>query len=259
MCSSIVSLKFPKFKKYGILTSESLNLLNINFLNYVEINYKNSSDGIISGFNITCENKRVNIEKGILKIDNKIIWSNEDANICLPDEEGRYYCILELEDNTNEYFDILNLKYSFITQQEYENQFILFSIILREGANVSYENKSFYQFRDEYNTIDLIKQKYSVINSKYASISPNITKNFAKELSKKENLMVEDINFMFCCINSVVSKELIVSYINFKLKENLDFNVDNEKIVRYIYKVLNMKNNVKSKEEKDINEKISIL
>ena len=256
---SNISLKFPKFKRYGLITSESLNILNNNFLEYLKSNYSNSSEGIITGFDIKLKDRKISIQKGLIKLNSVIYFLNEGIEYDLPENEGRYYFIVYTEEVENEFYNIINLKFKFIHQQEYNNEFILFSLILRDGANINPENIVFDEYRDEYNTIDIIEQKYSVMNSTYSTLSPVITKKIAYILSKKYDLKNEDINFIFFCLNSIVSKELLISYINFKLDIKLSLDVSNKEIVKHLSSIINSFNfdsNKVQKEEK--NEKFFI-
>ena len=45
-------VKLPKFKRYGILTKESMEIISTNLYDFVNINFSNSSNGIITGFDV---------------------------------------------------------------------------------------------------------------------------------------------------------------------------------------------------------------
>lgn len=233
--------KIPKFEKFGIITSESLNLISLNFFNFINAKYINSSDGIIAGFDIEYNKleKSFSVGKGIVKIDGNLFFLNEIANLDLPNKEGRYSCVLLFKNNvSDEYFEnILTIK--LIEQKDYKGEFLLFEIILREGADITNQNKYFEEFRDEFNTINIINQKYCVTNSKYSSISPKIMKKWALLASSKKDLKNLDINFIFLCLNSVISKELMLAYIKEKMNIDLDIcNTNNDEIIKYLSSVL---------------------
>lgn len=236
--------KIPKFERFGLITSESLNLISFNLFNFINAKYIDSSEGVIAGFDVTYDKnkKAFCIGKGILKINENIFFSNEGIYIDTPKQEGRYYCILEFTSNKNEnYFENI-LEVKLISQKEYKEEFILFEIILREGADIVEDNNHFEEFRDEFNTINIINQKYCATYSKYSTISPKIMKKWASVASCKMKIETIDLNFIFLCLNSIVSRELLLAYIKEKLNINLDIcNVTNNEIVKYLSCVLRTK------------------
>lgn len=245
--------KIPKFERYGLITSESLNILSFNLFNFINAKYIDSSDGIIAGFDIKydSENKAFLIEKGIVKIDGEIFWLNDNVTVDLPEKEGRYYCLLKFSSEINENYYIHILNFEIIEQSLYSNEFVLFEIIMRDGANISDNTKYFDEFRDEFNTINIINQKYCASYSKFSTISPKIMKKWAYIASHKLKIETNDLNFIFLCLNSIVSKELIIAYIKNKLNINLDIcKTTNSEILKYLSSILNEKIKEEKKEIK---------
>ena len=245
--------KIPKFERFGLITSESLNLISFNLFNFINAKYVDSSEGVITGFDVTYDKNKKNfcVGKGILKIEETVFFSNESIFLDIPEKEGRYCCVIEFYSKKDEnYFENI-LTVNLIDQKEYKGEFILFEIILREGADIEQDNNHFEEFRDEFNTINIIKQKYCVTYSKYSTISPKIMKKWASVASYKMKIETIDLNFIFLCLNSIVSKELILAYIKEKLNINLDIcKTTNNDIVKYLSSVL--RNKVK-KESRDNN------
>ncbi|WP_308544763.1 hypothetical protein [uncultured Sneathia sp.] len=251
-----ISTKIPKFEHYGLITSESLNLLSANLLNFIQAKYASSSDGVVTGFEISYDKIEnvFKISRGILKIDNKIFYINDELNLNIPSVEGRYTCIAKLNSKiTKTYYDnILTLE--LINTADYKGEFLLFEIIIRQGAKISDEIETFEEYRDEYNTIDIINQKYSVSHSKVSTISPIILKKWAYLASHKLKISQIDLNFIFLCFNSVVSKELIIAYIENKLGISIDVSCDNKELIKKLANILRNNNKIDVKEIKENDE-----
>lgn len=224
---------YPKFNKFDIVTSEALNLMNDNLYNYIHKEYINSCDGIINGFLIDYDKNNIIINEGIIKIDNTILVLKNKINLEIPEKEGRYYLIVFLNKDNNKY--ILNFKY--IEEKQYNCEFIIFSIILRENAKITKINFAFDEYRNEYNTIDITKQKYSSKYSEYNTISPVLLKLWSDKV-KLKNLNCIDKSFLLLINSLVVSKQTIVDYINFKLNLDIDLEIDNDSIIKYLAKIL---------------------
>ncbi|WP_067141536.1 hypothetical protein [Oceanivirga salmonicida] len=253
-----LSLKIPKYQKYGLLTSESLNILSFNFIDYINNEYINSADGIITGLDISynAQNNTFNISKGILKYNNKIYWLNDEISIKRSEKEGRYNLILEINEEDDDKYYIKNLNFKFIMLEEYKNEYILFSIILRNGADIYNENNIFNEYRQEYNVIDLTNQKYSCKYSQYQTISPILLKKWAKLLASKTKIDNVDLNIIFLCLNSVVSRECLIEYIRMKLNIEVNVEISNEKILKNLSDILT--NNVIRNEENKNDDKKDI-
>ena len=172
----------------------------------------------------------------------------------IPSVEGRYTCIAKLNSKvTKTYYDnILTLE--LINTTDYKGEFLLFEIIIRQGAKISDEIETFEEYRDEYNTIDIINQKYSVSHSKVSTISPIILKKWAYLASHKLKISQIDLNFIFLCLNSVVSKELIIAYIENKLGISVDVSCDNKELIKKLANILRNNNKIDVKEIKENDE-----
>lgn len=254
-------IKIPKFKKYSILTSENLQALNINFFNYLDSKYKYKNDGIISGFDIIYDDisEKFIISKGIIKIENEIFYLDSDKILDKPINEGRYYCILTYENIEDDTFNIKNLKFEFKDNMEDED-FILFNIIIRNGAKLSFKNKVFDEYRDEYNTVNLIYQKYLCPYSDFYTLNPTILKKWAQIATSKYRLTNIDLNFVFLCLNTIVSRECIITYINLKLNTKKDYELSNIEILKLLAHILNniLDKNVEIEKNEETYEKFYI-
>ena len=246
--------KIPKFERFGLITSESLNLISFNLFNFINAKYVDSSEGVITGFDVTYDKNKKNfcVGKGILKIEETVFFSNESIFLDIPEKEGRYCCVIEFYSKKDEnYFENI-LTVNLIDQKEYKGEFILFEIILREGADIEQDNNHFEEFRDEFNAISLINQKYSASNSEFSTLSPIILKKWAYTASQKLRLENIDLNFIFLCLNSIVKKELLIAYLENKLGISININeITNSEIIKKLASILkgNMKKEKKEKED----------
>lgn len=249
------STKIPKFEHYGLITSDSLNLISFNLIDYINAKYTSSSDGVVTGFEIKYigDENTFLIKKGLIKINKKIFWLNSDLKIGLPTDEGRYKCIVDVKCNNTELYFSNDISLTLVkSDEQVENEFLLFEVILRHGAQIRDETNYFEEFRDEFNAISLINQKYSASNSEFSTLSPIILKKWAYTSSQKLRLENIDLNFIFLCLNSIVKKELLIAYLENKLGISININeITNSEIIKKLASILkgNMKKEKKEKED----------
>lgn len=230
------SVKFPKFKRYGILTKEIMDIVSNNLYEFLNTNFFQSSDGIITGFDIEYIKslKKFKIGKGVIKYNNQIYWLNESKFIDKPVEEGRYYLIFSVDNREDDLFYINTYNFEFRKENGVvKNDLKLFSIILRDGADIVSENQEFDKYRNEFNTVDVISANYCCPYSSYPSISPNLMKKWSSLMCTNPKIDVIDLNFAFLSMNSIISRECLVSYINLKL--NLDRTVLDDDITLILF------------------------
>ena len=84
--------------------------------------------------------------------------------------------------------------------------------------------------------LELINTKYSS-RHELGTLHPIILKLFGKEVSKKENLEIYDVNFYVNCLNGNVERDVIITYINLKLQME-NGNYSNEELYQYLVKIL---------------------
>lgn len=235
-------VKLPKFKRYGILTKESMEIISTNLYDFVNINFSNSSNGIITGFDVEyLKNKKVfKINKGIIKYENQIYWLNENIYLDKPKEEGRYYLVFNIIYSENDLYYINTYNFEFKLENNLSDKdYKLFSIILREGAEISSFNQEFDKYRNEFNTINNVVTDYCCAYSSYPSISPKLLKKWASLVVTKIKLSSFDLNFALLCLNSIVSRECLVEYINTKLKIKRTVHSTNTEIIKDLADILN--------------------
>lgn len=238
----------PKFKKYDILTSEALNLIGKNFCKYIENEYINCEDGIITGFEIECIGDEIILTQGIIKLNSKIFVMSENVSLKLPESEGRYHLVasLSIKEDKNV------LSFDYILDADLKDEFIIFSIIKRENASINKLNQVFDEYRSEYNTIDITNQRYLCKYSKYSTINPVLLRNWANKAIKK-NLQDIDRSIILLIDSVFVSKKTLIYYINLKLNLSLDINIKNEQIIKCLSRILNELEELKTDDKNERN------
>lgn len=211
--------KYPLFKKNEILEKEMLDLLRDNPMEIYNLLYRDYSDGILNGFDfiIDQENKKLFLEPGILKFDGKIFWEKDRTEIEFPEQEEQYTVKFKLSCYSEEkkYYkrngEII-IQTGIGTEPD---EFELVRFIMREGAELRDNYEKFEDLNREYNTLNIIYRKYSSKN-KIGTLDPVITKFWGLEALECENLGPEDLIFAITCVNSVIERDIVISYISRK-------------------------------------------
>ena len=270
----MIENKYPIFGHGQVISKQALDLLRDNPSELTELFYLDRKDGIISGFNIItdAESKQVIVTKGILKCGGKIFWMNEDYKFDMPEIENRYILKVKLfsdfeerkfyirsadflleilnneenieiknEDDVETGFDLDNQLE--INYENFENtgrkkigEIEITRFITRVGAELRNDYNSFIDLRRDFNLLELINTKYSS-RHELGTLHPKILKLFGKEVSKKENLDIYDINFYVNCLNGNVERDVIITYINLKLQME-NGNYSNEELYQDLVKIL---------------------
>ena len=212
--------KYPIFKKGNVIDKITLDLLRDNPLEILSLMYLDKKDGIINGFELVTdyERKKVMVTKGIAKCNNEIYWMKNDYEFDMPESENRYILKLKLVSKIEErkYY----IRKGEFTLEPLKNinkgEIEITRFITREGAELRNDYQNFYDLRRDFNLLELINTKYSS-NHEMGTLHPTVTKLWGLDASKKENLNIFDINFYVMCLQGVVEREVINSYINIKL------------------------------------------
>ncbi|VWL84903.1 hypothetical protein [Oceanivirga miroungae] len=231
------TIKLPIYRKFQNLTSESLNSIVNSYKKYIGSKYIDYSDGIIEGLFIkVIDNNLFEISEGIFKLNSNVYLLDDKIYIKRPELEGRYALILNVEKLANKEYDEFEISVFFKeTTLVSDDDFVLFNIILRDGANIYSNSTEFVEYEKEFNVIDLTNQKYSIKDELY-TVNPYILTKFCEEMEK---FNLNDFDFSMCMLfkNASVKKEVLISYINRKLnmKEKI---LSNKQIRNYLFKIL---------------------
>ena len=270
----MIENKYPIFGHGQVISKQALDLLRDNPVELTELLYLDRKDGIISGFNLVtdAESKQVTVTKGIVKCGGKIFWMNEDYKFDMPKIENRYILKLNLfsdfqkrkfyvrsagfaleilnngenveiknENDVETGFDLYNqleINYENIenTGRKKIGEIEITRFITRVGAELRNDYNSFKDLRRDFNLLELINTKYSS-KHELGTLHPKILELFGKEVSKKTNLDIFDVNFYVNCLNGSIERDVIVAYINLKL-EMEQKNYSNEELYQYLVKIL---------------------
>lgn len=253
-------IKLPVYRKFQNLTSESLNIIVNSYKLYIKNKFIDYSEGVIEGLNISIlDNSIFEISGGLFKLNSNVYLVDEKITIKRPDKEGRYGLILEVEKIVSKEYEEYEINIYFKESNLIsDSDFVLFNIILRDGANIYENSNEFLEYEKEFNIIDLTNQKYSVKDS-FSTINNKILENFCKEMEK---FNLSDFDFSMCMLlkNKNVKRDILISYINKKLniKEKI---LSNKEIRNYLYKILKLvgSNNIVKKTSDDNIENFNII
>ena len=270
----MIENKYPIFGHGQVISKQALDLLRDNPVELTELLYLDRKDGIISGFNLVtdAESKQVTVTKGIVKCGGKVFWMNEDYKFDMPEIENRYILKLNLfsdfqkrkfyvrsadfsleilnngenveiknENDVETGFDLYNqleINYENVenTGRKKIGEIEITRFITRVGAELRNDYNSFKDLRRDFNLLELINTKYSS-KHELGTLHPKILELFGKEVSKKTNLDIFDVNFYVNCLNGSIERDVIVAYINLKL-EMEQKNYSNEELYQYLVKIL---------------------
>ncbi len=245
--------KYPVFKKGNVLEKEDLDLLRDNPLEVLSLMYSDKSNGIIKGFDLipNYSERIVIITKGMAKCNGELFWMKEDYIFDMPKQEERYILKLKLVSDIEErkYYVREGRFVLELGENINEDEIEITRFITREGAELRNDYQNFRDLRRDFNLMEIINTKYSSAHE-WGTFHPHVLKLWGKEVSKKENLDIFDINFYVTCLQQdVIERDVITSYINAKLNLT-DENYTNEQMFRHLLTILDNLGTERKKVEK---------
>lgn len=208
----------PSFERGSILKKEMLETLRDYPRDLMNIYYRDSSNGIISGCDININGYEIIINEGIIKYNNKIYTLNEAFSI--PYENYSKEMILKvrfLDDETDSSF--LKFQSQVFLDDNLElmsDEMELCRFKLKEGAKLRENYVDFGDLSTEYNTVNILNIKYS--GHETETMHPRIIKMFSESLLKSNTKEYEDLIFTMVSLNSkFVERNLVLEYINRKI------------------------------------------
>ena len=237
--------KFPHFNKGSILKKEMLESLRDYPRDFFELRYKNYSDGVVLGMNITVEDEYICIDRGVVKHSGEIYILKKVKKIKYENSNREIMIKIKIE-GVDEKKDFTVSKANIVLDDNLKlenNEMELGRFKLREGAKLRSEYSDFVDFVIEYNMINIVNVKQSYEFE--STINPVIIKKFAKKILKKLSDNVYDVSFYMICTNSeVVSRELISSYL-IKKMNLVEKEYSNLEMYNYMSKILKESRNGK--------------
>ncbi len=233
-----MELVYPNFTKGRILKREMLENLRDYSRDTLEVLSCSFSDGIIKGLEASVSKDIITFSKGIVKCNGEVYLINEQTAI---DYEATDVEVLiklvflekSLEvDYKIQYISIVLDKDTVIKDNEME----LGRFKLKEGAYLRTDYKDLDDYTTEFNTINLINVQYANVDE--FSLTPKFIRSYGKEILKTKTKDTWDINFATSCLNiGLLSRTLIISYINVKLLED-NTSLSNDEIHKKLTEVL---------------------
>ncbi len=209
---------FPVFGKGRILKKEMLENLRDYPRNYLDIYYKNYSDGIISGTELVISENLITINEGIIKFNGKLYMLSDKLSIPYTYTNKEVLIKIRFLDETSDQ------DYKFSETRVYidenpiseDSELELGRFKLREGAILRSKYQDFQDFSTEFNTINIISTNYAGIGK--PTLNPLILKYFSHIVFKNSSENSYDIGFAMQCINQeIINRDLILYYISNRL------------------------------------------
>ena len=245
--------RYPIFKRGELIDKKELDLLRDNPEEMLKLMYMDRKNGIIKGFEIISdtEKREVKIMRGIVKYRETLYKMSEDYIFSMPEVENKYILKLRLISDIEDKKYYIRRGEFILTEEEkiLDNEIEITRFITRTGAELRNDYKDFKDLRRDFNLLEIINVKYSSRNEK-GTLHPKILKLWGMEASKKENLDIFDINFYNICLQQdIIEREIIIAYINRKLKNNKE-DYTNEEIYKNLLKILENLGNERTVPEK---------
>lgn len=220
----------PNFEKGKILKREMLESLRDYPRTFVNLYYRDYSDGILFGCNIDVHDKTLQINTGALKHKEKIyiIDSPQSLPYSYTNKETMVK-IRFMEEAENQDFYISSAEIFLDDDMDIKgDELELSRFKLKEGAVLRENYQDFYDLETEYNTLNVINVKHS--DKERSTLSPMITSWFSKELMKKGSDNPLDIAFSMEGLNKgKISMDVLEYYtsgrLNGKFKELTNYEV----------------------------------
>ncbi|TYQ16927.1 UNVERIFIED_CONTAM: hypothetical protein Cloal_3508 [Acetivibrio alkalicellulosi] len=225
---------FPNFGKGRILKKEMLENLRDFPRNFLDIYYKDYSNGIISGAEVCIGGNTITILKGIIKHDDRIYILDKEFDMPYYPTNKEVLIKIKFLDNALEGdFNVYESKIFIDENSEVgENEIEMGRFKLREGALLRSEYRDFYDFSTEFNTVNIINVEYSCL--KKSTISPVILKYFSNIIFKHGSENIYDVSFAMQCMNeNLIDRQMILYYISNRL--GIDYkDYSNMQIYKYL-------------------------
>lgn len=224
----------PKFGKGRILKKEMLENLRDYPRSFIDIYFKDYSNGIISGADTRICESTIIVKTGIVKHEGTIYMLENEFE--MPYYQTNKEVLIKIRfdgEGGDTDFKSLNSKILIDDNTEIaKNEFELGRFKLREGAILRSEYKDFYDFSTEYNTVNVINVEYAGL--KKSTISPMILNYFANIVLKNNPDNMFDIAFALECLNAnTLEREAILYYISNRL--GMDYkDYPNVQIYKYL-------------------------
>ena len=231
---------YPNFKKGRILKKEMLESLRDYPRNFIDIRFKDYSDGVVVGAEILIEEDCLTITSGIVKHGGRMYMLENDCQI--PYRATGEEILIKIQFKKEDvHADFISYGTEIFLDEDVrikQDELELGRFKLKPGARLRSEYQSFADFATEYNTVNIIHVKYSGFRK--STLNPAILRYFATEILKSGSVNPNpyDIAFSMQCMNQgIVDRELILHYIANRLGKGYK-EYSNGQIHKYLGSIL---------------------
>ncbi|MED0679995.1 DNA and RNA helicase [Aneurinibacillus thermoaerophilus] len=229
---------YPNFKKGRILKKEMLESLRDYPRNFIDIRFRDYSDGIVAGADVLIGRDHLTITSGIVKHKGRIYMLENEYR--LPYEAVGTETVLKIRFKEEVvYGDFTSYHTEIVLDDDVQvqhDELELGRFKLKEGARLRSEYKNFDDFATEYNTFNIIHVEYAAFRK--STFSPVILRYFAMEMLKSGSTHPYDVGFSMQCMNQgSVDRELILYYLANRLGTEYK-EYSNVQIHKYLGRIL---------------------
>jgi len=217
-----VERKKPVFTKGRILKNEMLESICDFPRAITDIFLANYSDGVISGLDLTADEKDITIAPGIVKYQGEILVLNEELKVLYVADGNEQILKLQFQEGYK-VSDFEGRIAEVILESgecDQQNEMEIARFRLSQGAYLRLNYQDFEDFKTGHNTLNIVDQPHSSISGQ--TLAPIILKYFARELLKYKTENPHDLAIIYQVLNgeTSISKELLINYIKIRLNED---------------------------------------
>lgn len=213
-------IKYPRFIKGRILKIEMLEELRDLPRDALESFYEDLSDGIVCGLSPRVSQETITFSKGVIKYMGGLYVLSKPDTLHYGATEAEVMIKLTIYDETEDGdYCKRGIQIGIDTDMKIqENQMEIGRFKLKTGAYLRTAYQDLYDFTTEYNTVNIVHALHA--GTWQPTLSGLVLKYFAREALAARAQNPLDIHFaMICLSGGRVEREVIQSYIAYKLEE----------------------------------------
>lgn len=230
----------PIFASGVVLKANMLEIASMYPRHMMDIMYSKYSDGILSGVEISVEDRTtIRLSRGIIKLQGNIYYMEEDKFIKVqPNMDTQYLKIRVKEKEIQADMEKLETEYVIDTQMAEENEFEICRFVLNEGAILRTDYTDLRDYATMHNTINILETKYSAIGK--PTLNPKLLLEYGRKIYGCNSNNVDDVVFATECIKEEnIKRELIENYISKRLGDSKR-EYSNQEIYRKLIEILDI-------------------
>lgn len=188
--------KLPIFQSGNILKQEMLESLKQYIVDYTILKYKDYSDGILRGCQITTTDNRIVLHSGVIILGGMPFYIKDSFEInCMPTNKVKALIIRAGETEYDRCFETKSVEFIIVDLEDINNTDIeVCRFRLQQGAKLRYEYRNMEDMNTEFDTICLVHSQWAAFGEN--SLSYYILHQFASEMIKINKETKEDRQFI---------------------------------------------------------------